>query len=168
MKKFLFVSFFLIVSIGVLYGSLSVFAAQQKSTINPFGGTDMESPITSVVGSSDGGSNALTLTMTIIRWMYTILFIVAVAVILLAAYNFARGGSNEKLIEVAKKQLKWAVVGIAVALMATGVTWFVKNALEPQVDNLQPKTDIPTLDYPLPSTTEPLNPVPEDVSKPVL
>jgi len=64
-----------------------------------------------------------------IRWLYTLLFIFAVAMILVAAYNFVRGGSNEEYIKKARNQLKWAIVAIALALVASGISVIVQRFL---------------------------------------
>lgn len=129
MKKLLFISFFLVISLGVLLQIPHLLTPTQAhaSVVNPFeNDPDMQSPITTV---GDQSSGVIGLLVTSIKWMYTLFFVVAVAMILLAAYNFVRGGSNEKLVETAKKQLKWAVVAIAVALVATGVSLVVQDFL---------------------------------------
>jgi hypothetical protein len=64
------------------------------------------------------------------RWIYTIFFIVAVLFILLAAYNFIQGGNNPEKVKTAKEQLKYAVIAIVVALIATGVSVIIGNFLE--------------------------------------
>ncbi|HPW34502.1 MAG TPA: pilin [Candidatus Paceibacterota bacterium] len=62
----------------------------------------------------------------IVKWLYTIFFIVAVLFILIAAYNFMQGGSNPKAVETAKSQLKYAVIAIVVALVASGVSLMIE------------------------------------------
>ncbi len=74
-------------------------------------------------------TSLLTIFITIVQWVYTIFFIVAVFFFLLAAYNFVLGGSDEKRIETAKNQLKWGVVGIVVALLSVGVSYAVDTFL---------------------------------------
>jgi len=49
--------------------------------------------------------------------------------ILLAAYNFVWGGSDEKRLVTAKSQLKYAVIAIVVALMASGISIIIDNFL---------------------------------------
>ena len=67
--------------------------------------------------------------MNVIKWVYTVFFVVAVLFILLAAYNFIQGGSNPKAVETAKGQLKYAVIAIAVALVASGISVFIQHYL---------------------------------------
>lgn len=143
MKKFLFISFFLVVSLAIVLQVPHILSSEyaQASVINPFeNDPNMQSPITTV---GDQNSGVIGLIVVVIRWMYTLFFIVAVAMILLAAYNFVRGGSNEKLVETAKKQLKWAVVAIAVALVATGISMVVQDFLVTGGESSQPQN--PTL-----------------------
>ncbi|MFA7202002.1 MAG: hypothetical protein WC099_03340 [Candidatus Paceibacterota bacterium] len=143
MKKFLFISFFLVVSLAVVLQVPHILSSEyvQASVINPFeNDPNMQSPITTV---GDQNSGVIGLIVIVIKWMYTLFFIVAVAMILLAAYNFVRGGSNEKLVETAKKQLKWAVVAIAVALVATGISMVVQDFLVTGGESSQPQN--PTL-----------------------
>ncbi len=154
MKKLLFISFFLVISLGVVLHVPQLLSPgyAQASVINPFeNDPNMKSPITTV---GDQGSGVIGLIVVIIKWMYTLFFIVAVAMILLAAYNFVQGGSNEKLVETAKKQLKWAVVAIAVALVATGISMVVQDFLVTGGQSSAPAstpTPTPTLP-PLPTT----------------
>jgi len=65
----------------------------------------------------------------VIRWVYTMFFVVAVLFILLAAYNYLLGGQDEKRIELAKKQLTYAVIAIVVALLAAGISGIVYTFL---------------------------------------
>jgi hypothetical protein len=76
------------------------------------------SPITNVTDVI-GPSGIL---VVAIQWIYTTFFIVAVLFILMAAYNFIRGGTNPKAIETAKAQLKYAVIAIVIALVASGAS----------------------------------------------
>ncbi len=150
MKKFLFITLFLVVSLGIVsyVPQLLSPAHAQASVINPFeNDPNMQSPITSV---GDQNSGIIGLIMVAIKWMYTLFFIIAVAMILLAAYNFVRGGSNEKLVTTAKNQLKWAAIAIAVALVATGISMVVQDFL---VNGGQSSTSAPTSTPTLPPAT---------------
>ena len=64
-----------------------------------------------------------------IQWMYTIFFIVAVGYILLAAYYFLTSGGDKIKVGEAKKKLLYAVIAIAVALVASGVSSIVASVL---------------------------------------
>ncbi len=67
-------------------------------------------------------SSIMLILVNVIKWIYTAFFVVAVMFILIAAYNFMRGGTNPKAVETAKAQLKYAVIAIVVALIASGVS----------------------------------------------
>ncbi len=67
--------------------------------------------------------------ITVVQWFYTIVFVVAVLFILLAAYNFITSGGDEEKTGTAKKQLMYAVIGVAVALLSYGIVTFVRNTV---------------------------------------
>jgi hypothetical protein len=72
-----------------------------------------------------------TILINVVKWTYTVFFIMATIFILVAAYNFLRGGTNPKAIETAKNQLKYAVIAIVIALVASGASLLIKNFLGP-------------------------------------
>ncbi len=111
---------FVAIILGFICMSGTVMA---QGIIDPLNQGDMQSPIQSV----DDGKNVF---ITIVQWVYTIFFIVAVLFILIAAYNFIVGGSDEKKIELAKNQIKYAVIAIVIALIASSLSLVVKNFLE--------------------------------------
>ena len=95
--------------------------------VNPFGNNpQLKSPVTDIQTQVLGSSGILA---TIVQWIYTTFFIIAVLFFLLAAYNFMLGGSDEKKIATAKNQLKWGVVAIVVALLSVGVSYAVDTFL---------------------------------------
>jgi Na+/proline symporter len=67
---------------------------------------------------------------TIVKWVYSVFFVVAVLFVLLAAYHFIQGGSNPKAVETAKAQLKYAVIAIVVALLATAVSVIIQKFMQ--------------------------------------
>ena len=67
--------------------------------------------------------------INIIGWIYTVFFAVAVLFILLAAYNFVTSSGSEDKVSLAKNQLKYAVIAIVVALVASGVSVVVERFL---------------------------------------
>jgi len=86
-------------------------------------------------GDLPGGSGLDTISgwvgvlLTVVQWVYTILFIVAVLFILLAAYNFVMSKGDPEKVGNAKKQLLYAVIGIAVGLLSYLVVALVRNSL---------------------------------------
>lgn len=67
--------------------------------------------------------------ITVVQWFYTIVLIVAVLFILLAAFNFITSRGDPGKVTEAKKQLLYAIIGIAVALLSYGVVTLVQNSL---------------------------------------
>lgn len=127
------IKIFLALCASVLF-LLSVPGVYAQGIIDPLNTGDMASPIKNV-------GQGYELLVTIVQWMYTIFFVVAVLFILLAAYNFIIGGSggqNEAKIKTAKSQLKYAVIAIAIALVASGMAALIKGFLENPSDGAQP------------------------------
>ena len=86
-------------------------------------------PIVNTVGPTSV-SGWVDVLITVVQWVYTIIFIVAVLFILLAAFNFITSKGDAVKTGTAKKQLLYAVVGIAVALLAYGVVTLVRTSLQ--------------------------------------
>ena len=118
--------------------SLAVLAFTFFSVPRVFADSDRDSillPFAQDAGMSGANQGKWTLTdilnivVWIVQWVYTILFIFAVFIFLVAAYNFILGGSNEDRIKTAKNQLKWGVVAIVVALLSVGVSYAIDTFL---------------------------------------
>lgn len=62
---------------------------------------------------------------TFINWLFTLLLILAVIFILVAAFLYITGAASEDKIKTAHKYLKYAAIGIAVALLAQGVRFII-------------------------------------------
>jgi len=89
----------------------------------------------------------LTVLATIVRWLYTIFFIVAIALILFAAFNYLFAQGDATKISTAHKQLIWAAVAIAVALISVGVVQIVNSFIRGSTSNVyqgpNPGTTLP-------------------------
>ena len=66
-----------------------------------------------------------------LRYIYTIFFIVAIIFILFAAYTYLTAQDDAEKIKNAHKQLIWASVAIAVALMSLSFNVIIKTFIEP-------------------------------------
>lgn len=66
----------------------------------------------------------------IVTRMYEVFWILAVGIIIWAAFTFLTAGGNEEKIEKAKKILLYAVIAAAAALLANGVGPIVTNILQ--------------------------------------
>lgn len=65
----------------------------------------------------------------IVKWIYTIFFIIAVIYIIAAAFTYLTAGGEAEKVNTAKDQLIYAAVAIAVALLAISFDTIVKNFL---------------------------------------
>lgn len=110
-----------VICAGIVSGASHVFALNY-GYVNPFAQTDVASPITGV-------SQIWYLLLNVVKWIYTGFFVVAVLFILLSAYNFIQGGANPEKVKEAKSQLKYAVIAIVVALVASGISWIIAQFL---------------------------------------
>lgn len=126
MKKTTLISIFLFILFTNLIIVPQAFAqlpTTQDELINPFGNDPaMKSPVNDI-------HQTQRLVIEMIKWFYTIVFVAALITILFAAFNFIRGGSDEKKLAIAKAQLKWAVVGMVVGMIAGGVSLVMKEFL---------------------------------------
>ena len=120
MNKKVLATIGLVVLIGLI-GSTSVFAQYSPGQVPVLGQTP-GSQTTTISGW-------VSILVTVVQWIYTIIFIIAVLFILLAAFNFITSKGDPAKTTTAKKQLLYAVIGIAVALLSYGVVTLVQNSL---------------------------------------
>jgi len=66
----------------------------------------------------------------VVKLVYWLFFLVAVLFIILAAFNYLTAGGDPAKVKKASNQLIYAVVAVAVALIAWGIESIVRNALE--------------------------------------
>jgi quinol-cytochrome oxidoreductase complex cytochrome b subunit len=67
----------------------------------------------------------------VVRYAYTIFFIVAVLFILVAAFNFLTAQGEPDKIKKARAQITWALVAIAIALISVNAAQIIKTFLTP-------------------------------------
>ncbi|MBP6855758.1 MAG: hypothetical protein KBC26_02175 [Candidatus Pacebacteria bacterium] len=67
--------------------------------------------------------------ITVIRWLYHILFVVAVLMIIWAAFLFVTSKGDPKKTDVAKNMIKYAIIGMIVALLSYVIVQFIQNAV---------------------------------------
>lgn len=67
----------------------------------------------------------------ILLWVSTIFWIVAGIATLYAGFLFATAGGSQEQVGKAKKQLLYAVIAIAVGVIARGLPQLVQNFLKP-------------------------------------
>ncbi|MBI2639470.1 MAG: hypothetical protein HYW90_01090 [Candidatus Sungbacteria bacterium] len=74
-------------------------------------------------------SQLINLINQIATWFEAIVFILAIIMILVAAFQFLTAAGNEEKVATARKSLIWGLVGIAVALFARVAKSFVASFL---------------------------------------
>lgn len=74
-------------------------------------------------------ANITNLVNEILFWFSTIFWIAAVGFVFYAAYLYLTGGGSDEKLKQAKKQLLYAVIAIAVGLMAQGLPALIKAFL---------------------------------------
>lgn len=67
----------------------------------------------------------------ILRWTYTVFFIIAVLYIIFAAYTYLTANEQPEKIKSAHNQLIYAAIAIAIALLAVSATMIVKSIISP-------------------------------------
>lgn len=78
-------------------------------------------------GNTDGLSGGVALVVKITNWMFTLLLVLAVLFIIMAAFKYMFSGGSEEAVGAAHKMLIYAVVAIAVAFLAKGIVFVVQE-----------------------------------------
>ncbi len=84
------------------------------------------SPIIQVEG---GSGSVLGLFRNLLKWFATAFWIFAIGFVFYAAYLFLFGATDPKNYDKAKQALLWAVIAIAIGLVAYGLPDFVDSVL---------------------------------------
>ncbi len=63
-------------------------------------------------------------------WLYNILIAASVVMIIVAAFNFLGSGGDQEKVTKAKQQIIYAVIAVAVAILATGIIKLVQDFLK--------------------------------------
>ena len=85
---------------------------------------------TTTVPSGPQTIEALLGTIEVItNWIFSILLIVAVIFILLAAFQFVTAGGNATAVQEARQKLLYAAIGVIVAVAAQGIVTVAKSVL---------------------------------------
>ena len=87
---------------------------------------------------TSGATDLFQILQHIVNWIFTILIILAVIMFLLAAFNYLTSAGNDEKIKKAHKMLVWAAVGLAVAFLAKGLIFIVKELVAPGAQYPQP------------------------------
>jgi heme/copper-type cytochrome/quinol oxidase subunit 2 len=71
--------------------------------------------------------------VTVLKWFYTIIFIVAIAFILWSAFDFITSKGDATKAKAARTKLMYAIVGIAIALLSYGIVQVVQSSVSSQL-----------------------------------
>ncbi len=74
------------------------------------------------------------LVAALISFITTIALVVAPILFIIAGFYYLGGGTNPENVKKAKDIFKWTVVGIAVVLLASSVSYLIKDILSEGVD----------------------------------
>ena len=98
-----------------------------------FGNTIMaQNPIPSIPeirGRTGSVSGLVAIFTDIVKWIYTIFFIVAVMFVIFAAFTYLTAGGDAEKVGNAKSQIIYAAVAIIVALLAVSLQAIIRNFL---------------------------------------
>ena len=76
-----------------------------------------------------GGKDIPTLIDTIATWLLEIGTTIAVIIVIWAAFLFMTSGGNQEKVTMARKTLWYAIIGLALLILAKGVTSIIQNLL---------------------------------------
>ena len=115
MKQFLLFRFTIFVNIIAAAALLMPVVAFAQFTTVP-------NPIQSTTGLYNILCNAA-------NWFFSIVLVIAVITFLRGAVEFFNSGGNEQQLEKAKQFMKWAVVGVIVAILARSIVLVIGNVV---------------------------------------
>jgi len=124
-KKILFI--LILVAVPIIF-------AQSINVVFGARDTIIEDDLTPLKGGATGvktASDVVDIFIRVLRWTYSIFFIVAVFMILMAAYTYLTAQAEPEKIKNATNQIVWASIAIAVALLAVSISMIVKSIVSP-------------------------------------
>lgn len=63
------------------------------------------------------------------NWLFTFVMVIAVITFLRGAIEYLMGGGNDQQVQNAKKLITYAVVGVAIAILARGIIYVIADLL---------------------------------------
>ncbi|MBI5306325.1 hypothetical protein HZB04_01945 [Candidatus Wolfebacteria bacterium] len=79
--------------------------------------------------------SVVSIIISVLNWTYSIFFVIAVLMVVFAAYEYLTGAEDPERIKNAHKRLIWAAVAIVVALLALSFNLIVKNFIDKSGSN---------------------------------
>lgn len=109
-----------------LFAGITSSVAAQDCTSLP-GGCAVPTENILTTGNTDGLSGGVALIQKITNWLFTVLLVLAVLFIIMAAFKYLFSGGSEEAVGTAHKMIIYAVVAIAVAFLARGIVFVVQE-----------------------------------------
>jgi uncharacterized membrane protein YidH (DUF202 family) len=100
-----------------------------KKTIFALGYALLLAPLTAF-GAVDSPEKVVGVIEKASVWLYNILIAGSVVMIIIAAFNFLGSGGSEEKVTKAKNQVIYAVIAVAVAILATSVQKLIQDFLQ--------------------------------------
>jgi len=107
---------------GTSVGGANPFTGLKPGDITPPPAAPQGAPLTSV-------SSVVNLVNTILLWVSGVFWIAAAGFVFYAAYLYLTASGNPERVSKAHRQLLWAVVAIAIGVLAAGLPTLIKNLL---------------------------------------
>lgn len=121
MKKYIVAA----LTLSLLLGVAPMAFAQSCASLP--GGCSVPDQSILTTNNTDGLSGGVALVRKITDWLFTILLVLAVLFIIMAAFKYMFSGGSEEAVSTAHKMLIYAVVAIAVAFLAKGIVFVVQE-----------------------------------------
>lgn len=116
-----------------IYSSLSITVLMLfllMSSITAATPGDITSPIPRVSSNVETVGGIVNILENILRWVYTIFFIVAALFIIIAAFHYLTAQGNPEKVGSAKDMMIYAVVAIVIALIAMSIPFLLRNFIQ--------------------------------------
>lgn len=97
--------------------------------LSPFAALAIDVPATQPPAGIRSFEGILGVIDTVIRWLFTILMVMAVVMIIYAAFLYLTSGGDEEKVGKAHKMIINAIIAVAVAFLAQGVSFVVAQLL---------------------------------------
>lgn len=109
--------------VGVVIALLSINAYAQGAIQAPPGGIKITKPFTTVGQVTDN------IICQVLNWMFYGAILLTVVYVLLAAFGYVTSAGDVEKVGKAKKQIIYAAVGVAIAMVAFGLPYIVANLI---------------------------------------
>ena len=121
-KKILFI-LILLVAVSIIFTqSINVVFGAIGTTINPGEYLDPLGKGATNIRDAGGVVNIL---IIILRWTYTIFFVISAFMVILAAFTYLTAGADPEQIKSANHKIIYAAIAVAVALLAVSINAIV-------------------------------------------